>query len=394
MKKITLFLIIMSLLLCLAACGDAKTEENSEKDPEIAEQGDATEEAVEEDAAEELPTFEEICEKNTAEALMERFGAYRYMHESYGEPDGDNTVYTAGGVFSEEHIYEDWASDEYKTGYVFYNGSSVYRNYDGETFAVLDVSDSYRPDENFLWYASEFYGYDPETVETIEKIDEGYRITFKGDAETAEFFAENYQEGDLFVVIEYVDEDLLFTKCEQIMCYADGREEILNSTELLPCELPEIGRELAELANAEDSVKATLVIDHGCGYTESREITLAKDSALHVETNHFRLFADEAHTTPIDSFDSSQDIVLYALSPIADYISKEDFLNGSIGRTEISACDANGEEIARDVRFFTDNEPSGFSTFGDLEDDRIAYIEFAVSDGDDQEISRVRFEKE
>ena len=391
---------VLALMLSVGLCGCSDTEKpadaGNEEQPEIVEQtGENTEESGKEISAD-APSFETICDMNRADNLLEKHGAFKYEYTYNGIPeDSGDEIYTKNGVFEEEHFYEDWESDEYTVGYVFTGKNSVYRNYDGETFAVLDVTDDYRPNEDFIWYASAFYGYDPETVEKIEKIDGGWKITFKGDAESAQFFADEYHEGDLFVVEEYVDDDLLFTEYDQIMRYADGHEDVMNNTKLVPCELPEIGKQLSDLATAEDTVKATVFIDHGCGYTESHSIMMAKGSAVKVNLNHFKLFADEAHTTPIgdSDIDTSKDVVVYALSPVADFISKEDLVNGNIRQTRIAAFDANGEQIASDGRHFDDGEPSGYSVSGELDDENIAYFEFTTYDADGNEISTTRIEK-
>ena len=398
-RKIAAAVIAMILSVGLCGCSDAEKTQNDNPDnpPEIVEQtGENTEESGEEIPAD-APSFETICDANSAENLLEKLGSFRYLHEYNGEPDGlGEKIFTKDGTFEEEHFYEDWESDEYTVGYVFTGKNSVYRNYDGETFAVLDVTDDYLPDEFFEWYASEFYGYDPADVEKIEKIDGGWKITFKGDAESAQFFADEYHEGDLFVVEEYVDDDLIYVKCDQIMRYADGHDEVMNSTKLEKRELPEIGKQLSDLATAEETVKATVFIDHGCGYTESHSITMAKGSAVKVNLNHFKLFADEAHTTPIgdSDIDTSKDVIVYALSPIADYISKEDFVNGNIGQTMIRGYDANGEQIASDGRYFDGTNPSGYSVSGELDDENIAYFEFTTYDADGNEISTVKVEKQ
>lgn len=423
-KLLTALACLMLAAALLAGCAEtekpAETDEQNEQSEQV-EQIENEEEIQDETESTfiyepttvsdpDAPSFDDIYNANQLENILSLYGAAKYVTSYNGEDpeESDGEYITANGIFKEislpkltpipdkahdftcfddiwNYFFGDYSEPE-PDGYAFYNGNSYYVSDGTDIYALIGLESSYST-EDYYEPDANFYGWSEEDVESITKTETGWQIKFNPDEEDARFFRdEEYQVGDLFVVYEYVDENLILDYYTQVLECADGTVRVLNKTTLVKDGLPEIANEMMKHANPseEDKGVAVVYLDNGMGYVEPKWINITKGDRVETMTEGYLVYSDREYTST--EFDPNSDNkVFYAVSPLSLFMSPAEFLSvPNVCGYIVTAYDKDGKNVAKNMILDSGWYMSWF--YGDFNDESIAYIECSLYNGDSEQI--------
>lgn len=321
MKKLFALALVLCMMLVLCACG--------------AKAAPAAETEAQDDG---IPTFDEINAANTYENYISIFGSYMVTLAFNGEEPESETYYDGTGRCT---LYKWDGCADYCSSESFYHYS------DGEVFPFIDPVGVSVP-EDPSWDCGPFRSVEASEVQSVEKTETGYLVTFEPNAEKAQFFCEDYHEGDVFVIYETLREDLTVECVRQVIIYADGTENELNRSLLTPIELPDFVCMLRDHASPDEANKATATVVTGPGTDEEcvYSIVFTKGDRLQIEPYDYNIYDDEACTVPheLGTEDTTKDVLVYAANKVT-----------GISRTECYYYDENGNELGHEIYWFDES---------------------------------------
>jgi len=347
------------------------------------------------------PSFEDIYNANQMENILSIYEGVKYVNSYDDEEDGE--YITANGIFTEislpkkrtvpdepgdltnyndiwKYYFQDY-QESVINGYAFYNHNTYYVSDGTDIYAVIDPTDYYTT-KIYYDHSAEFYGYDAESVESITKTETGWQIKFIPDAENAQYFRnEEYQEGDVLVTYEYVDENLILDYYTQVIECADGTVQQCYKNTLVKDGLPEIAKEMMKHANpsVEDREIAVVFLDDGMGYVEPKSVVISKGDRVEVLTDGYLVYSDRAYTST--EFDpDSENKVYYAVSPLSLFMSPEEYflMSDAVGYM-ITAYDKDGKNVAKNMMYDYDGWNESW-LYGNFNDESIAYVKCVLYD--------------